>query len=148
MSTRADFYVGRGVEAEWLGSIAHDGYPSSIPPAIKMAAAEDAYRVAVTELLVSRMEKDATLAGDGWPWGWDDSRTTDYAYAFAEGACWGSYFGGPWFDPLTTNPSETQDWIEYEDRLVFPVFPDMHNRRNVAPAGSPRSGVQVRREAV
>lgn len=30
MGTRADFYVGRGESAEWLGSIAWDGYPSGI----------------------------------------------------------------------------------------------------------------------
>jgi hypothetical protein len=30
MGTRADFYVGRGGQAEWLGSIAWDGYPSGI----------------------------------------------------------------------------------------------------------------------
>jgi hypothetical protein len=28
MGTRADFYVGRGKDAEWLGSVAFDGYPS------------------------------------------------------------------------------------------------------------------------
>ena len=27
MGTRADFYVGRGDAAEWIGSIAYDGYP-------------------------------------------------------------------------------------------------------------------------
>lgn len=31
MGTRADFYVGRGTEAEWIGSIALDGYPDGIP---------------------------------------------------------------------------------------------------------------------
>lgn len=27
MGTRADFYVGRGKDAEWIGSVAFDGYP-------------------------------------------------------------------------------------------------------------------------
>lgn len=30
MGTRADFYVGRGEQAEWLGSIAWDGNPGAI----------------------------------------------------------------------------------------------------------------------
>jgi hypothetical protein len=30
MGTRADFYVGRGPNAEWIGSIAFDGYPDGI----------------------------------------------------------------------------------------------------------------------
>jgi hypothetical protein len=30
MGTRADFYVGRGPDAEWLGSVAMDGYPSGV----------------------------------------------------------------------------------------------------------------------
>lgn len=30
MGTRADFYVGKGPNAEWLGSTAMDGYPEGI----------------------------------------------------------------------------------------------------------------------
>lgn len=30
MGTRADFYVGTGANAEWLGSIAYDGHPDTI----------------------------------------------------------------------------------------------------------------------
>ena len=30
MGTRADFYVGRGESAEWLGSVAWDGNPRGI----------------------------------------------------------------------------------------------------------------------
>lgn len=30
MGTIADFYVGRGPKAEWIGSIAWDGYPDGI----------------------------------------------------------------------------------------------------------------------
>jgi hypothetical protein len=30
MGTRADFYVGRGETAEYLGSIAWDGYPDGL----------------------------------------------------------------------------------------------------------------------
>ena len=30
MGTRADFYIGKGTDAEWLGSIAWNGYPDGI----------------------------------------------------------------------------------------------------------------------
>jgi len=68
MGTRADFYVGRGKTAEWLGSIAWDGYPAGLWPnkdtatakadipktPVIAATAEEAYRKAVDELLASR----------------------------------------------------------------------------------------------
>ena len=30
MGTRADLYIGRGTDAEWIGSVAWDGYPSGL----------------------------------------------------------------------------------------------------------------------
>ena len=89
MGTRADFYVGRGVEAEWLGSTAWDGYPSGVEVVIAKGGNEVLYptqnhwRTAVGDHLVSR--NDGTLPKDGWPWPWDDSRTTDFAYAWDDG---------------------------------------------------------------
>lgn len=114
MGTRADFYVGTGEKAEWLGSIAFDGYridemkkaakadlageDSAACWAIKTATDEPSYRAAVTKLL--SINDDATLPEQGWPWPWDDSSTTDYAYAFVDGACktfsWGK--GADWPD--------------------------------------------------
>ena len=108
MGTRADFYVGTGENAEWLGSIAFDGYridemkepskddDSTACWAIKTATDENAYREAVAKLL--KVNDDATFPDDGWPWPWDDSHTTDYAYAFVDCACkafpWGK--GAEW----------------------------------------------------
>ena len=69
MGTRADFYVGRGQKAEWLGSIAWDGYPdglSDIP--VLSAQTEVAFRAAVRDMLASR--KDGTTPEMGWPWPW------------------------------------------------------------------------------
>jgi len=99
MGTRADFYVGTGKDAEWLGSIAYDGYRVNDMKeadakdnadfeacwAIKSATNETDYRAAVVTLL--SLNDDATLPADGWPWPWDDSHTTDYAYAFVDGSC-------------------------------------------------------------
>jgi hypothetical protein len=110
MGTRADFYVGAGKTAEWLGSLAWDGYRIDEMKAadigkskdcaacwqIKSATTEAAYREAVAKLLA--LNDDATTPALGWPWPWETSATTDYAYAFVDGACktfhWGQ--GAEW----------------------------------------------------
>ena len=82
MPTRADFYVGQGPTAEWIGSIAYDGVPESLPRSIIEATMEHAYRWHVEQELLSR--DDATLPKDGWPWPWDNSAITDFCYAFID----------------------------------------------------------------
>lgn len=51
MGTRADFYVGRGEAAEWLGSIAMDGYPDGHPEGCMAANTEEKYRTEVECIL-------------------------------------------------------------------------------------------------
>lgn len=58
MGTRADFYVGRGAQAEWLGSTAYDGYPDSFEE-IGASATEKKYRERVAEMLAE--DESATL---------------------------------------------------------------------------------------
>lgn len=135
MGTRADFYVGRTRAAEWLGSIAWDGYPDGIPAEIKGAKGEADFRAAVTAFLCER--KDRTLPADGWPWPWDDSRTTDYAYAHDAEQTWASCFGTSWFRADQSEPEE-----EDSGDGGLPDFPDMKERRNVVLSG-PRSGLIV-----
>jgi hypothetical protein len=132
MGTRADFYVGRGEDAEWIGSVAWDGYPDGFRKGgILNAATEDAFRAAVTRMLGRR--DDATTPDLGWPWPWEDSRTTDYAYAFDSGKVWASCFGHEWFDPTKPEPEE--------DTPKSAVFPDMSARK--AATLGPRSGLLV-----
>ena len=83
MGTRADFYIGRGEKAEWIGSIAWDGYREGLPDELFSVLTEADWRKAVTEFVQNR--KDGTLPKQGWPWPWEDSNTTDCAYAFHEG---------------------------------------------------------------
>lgn len=130
MGTRADFYVGRGAEAEWLGSIAWDGHPCSVfEDAPELFAGppltESEWRSWVAGYLAGR--RDGTKPEMGWPWPWEDSRTTDYAYAY-DGKVHGSSFGAPWFvvDP------EAEDWGEPEwEKTEKVAFPDMTARQNV-----------------
>lgn len=135
MGTRADFYVGRGTDAEWLGSIAWDGYPEGIPSVILASDEKSGYRHAVLHFLNG--ETGSTVPEQGWPWPWDDSRTTDYAYAFDGGEVYCSYFGCPW--------SPAVEWLsdDFEPRAGDKVeFPDMSVRKNVQ-LGGPRSGLIV-----
>lgn len=127
MSTRADFYVGRGNNAEWIGSYAFDGHPVGLAPRILAATNEQDYRHAVAAELAAR--DDATHPERGWPWPWDDSNTTDYAYAYDDGQLWGSSTPMPWFavDPEADDLGEPE-WVPGMPRLEFP---DMSARKNV-----------------
>lgn len=97
MGTRADFYVGRGADAVWLGSVAYDGYPDGFrrwPDLFKAEVQED-WTERVRAMLKER--RDATTPDHGWPWPWEDSNTTDYAYAFDGGVIYGNRFGHGWW---------------------------------------------------
>jgi len=132
MGTRADFYVGQGADAEWLGSIAWDGYPDGIfegSPEMfttPLLPTVEEWRDWVAEYLSGR--RDATLPERGWPWPWRDSGTTDYAYTLIDGEIHGSSYGGPWFkvDPAA------EGWVPDEDPAApRATFPDMSARKNV-----------------
>lgn len=150
MGTRADFYVGRGEQAAWLGSIAWDGYPRGVfsdypelftaPPLTELE-----FRGWVAGYLEER--EDGTKPEQGWPWPWDDSRTTDYAYAYEDGEIYASGFGYPWFqvDPDAPQWGEPQE--DEENYVSLPkeekvTFPDMSHIKNPM-FGGPRSGLMV-----
>jgi len=126
MGTRADFYVGKGADAEWIGSVAYDGYEwiqrlkDEADDAINSAKTEDEYRDAVASVLVSR--NDGTTPEMGWPWPWDNSCTTDYAYCFV-GDCLEVFNWG-----CTCDSDEKQEWPDFSDVV------------HSAKAGSSRSG--------
>jgi hypothetical protein len=115
MGTRADFYIGAGKKMEWLGSVAWDGYEydENEKHPIRTAKNEKEYRARVNKEIEGR--DDGTKPEDGWPWPWNDSSTTDYAYTFIGGK-------------FRTLPDGTS-------------FPDMSKIKNVT-LGS-RSGVMI-----
>lgn len=120
MGTRADFYVGVGVEAEWLGSVGWDGYEWQEHPdcPLMVATTEDEFRKAVADIANER--EDWTLPEKGWPWPWDDSFTTDRAYAFVDGKTQDFNWGKLPPKSEDDEPVKTVDW------------PNMANRKNVA----------------
>lgn len=138
MGTRADFYVGRGESAEWLGSISWDGYPAGMPWELLQTLNESMFRREVAKFIESR--EDGTKPEMGWPWPWSNSQTTDYSYAFDDGQVWASCFGHQWFDP--NNPPESEDDDEDPEMRGDKVgFPDMKERQKVAMGK--RSGLLV-----
>jgi len=115
MGTRADFYIGRGDDMEWIGSIAWDGYPDDRDVnAVNKEATEESFREGVSNLIKS---SGGIQPHEGWPWPWDDSGTTDYAYAFDAGIVYASHFGGPWF------VAAREDWMDDVQAHLPSSFP-------------------------
>lgn len=140
MGTRGDFYIGRGKDAEWLGSTAWDSYPggldeeSDVSRTMLRATTEEQFREGVAKM--AKVRDDFTPASNGWPWPWDDSATTDYAFAFEDGKVFASGFGRPWFevDPESDHygePVDPDDEHEPATQGPKPVFPNMRERKNV-----------------
>jgi len=132
MGTRADFYLGRGERAEWLGSIAWDGYPPGLDDALSADMTHEQFMVAIGKL---SERDDWTGPKDGWPWPWENSRTTDYAYALDDGKVWVSRFGWPW----ATWTEASSEEFEWDRSGAKTAFPDMTERKNVT--YGQRSGV-------
>jgi hypothetical protein len=147
MGTRADFYIGRGKDAKWVGSIAWDGYPDGIclttdkqmldMPGVfeseEFPKRKHLFHSKTEKVFLSRLEqffknrKDVTRPESGWPWPWNDSHTTDYAYAFdpKTKTVWAT-FGTNWFKASGKEP-------DYENRSNSNnvEFPDMSKVKNV-----------------
>lgn len=126
MGTRADFYAGKGKDAEWLGSIAWDG--SDISRGIDRAKDEKAFRRAVKRFLKSR--DDATFTEQGWPWPWNDSGTTDCSYWFFGDRVWHEIDKRyvPRDAAVPADEADERKWLKQFERIDFP---DMSARKNV-----------------
>jgi len=141
MGTRVDFYVGRGENAEWLGSYGYDGYPEGVfgddPSVLSGQATEVEWRAWVAHFI----EEREGIKPNTWPWPWETSATTDYAYAWDNHNIYGSNFGHPWFGLHRDLPDLGQLDDEEHDRGPRPVWPDMAHRMKVELG--PASGVMV-----
>jgi len=112
MGTRADFYVGRGDKAEWIGSIAWDGYPEPyVNKGLFSDGDEATWRKRVADFLATR--DDATQVADGWPWPWEDSGTTDWSYTLDDGVVYCSCFGRAWL-PVTEYLAKQAAYVKAE----------------------------------
>jgi hypothetical protein len=133
MGTRADFYVRKEKQMEWVASKSFDGYPGGIDKDVLSANTEKDFRDKLQEFLAQ--QDDVTYPSDGWPWPWDDSRTTDYSYIFEKDKVMASNFGYPLFDP---NVESDQD---DDESKMDEYFPNMKDIKNVA--FGKRSGMTI-----
>ena len=148
MGTRADFYVGIDENAEWLGSIAWDGYPDGIPDGILLATTKKVFKKEVLSFLKDR--EDSTLPEEGWPWPWDDSNTTDYAYGIYRGEVLSNAFGHGWQSKKLRDDYDEaiSVWADnnyqgeepVDSYLIESNFPDMSSVMNVT-MDPKRSGI-------
>lgn len=153
MGTRADYYIGRGASAEWIGSKAMDGYPNGDTLPVLCAETEEEFRAAVGVLTSG---DDGTTPDMGWPWPWETSHTTDFAYAWDDGTVWVTHFACGWtavrdFAPSSLTPSlvekefyaarERVHGTDEPRELPPDAFPNMKDRQNVTLGA--RSGVLV-----
>ena len=81
MSTKADFYVGTGKDAEWIGTLLKNGSVYYIPMDILIQVNKTMFEEMVLELL-SLKQSVIPDKGDKWIHPWEDSRVTDYVYMF------------------------------------------------------------------
>lgn len=133
MGIRADFYVGRDGKAKWLGSIGYNGSPQGIPNEILNATSEDGFRANVENFL---KEMDySTKPEQGWPWPWNNSDTSDYAYAWDNGVWYttGYPINKWWKHSEGPEPDEDDDnYEEVMSKLENTNFPDMTDLQNVS----------------
>ena len=136
MGTRADFYDsdnGDTATATWLGSIAWDGDPGSVgTDGLKEVMTKKEW---VAMLATLSRRKDWTAPERGWPWPWNNSQTTDFAYVRDKAGKVAPYcFGRP-----TQFEHKEDESNEPEPDKV--AFPNMSEKKKVTLG--PRSGVIV-----
>ncbi len=136
MGTRADFYIGKGIDAEWIGSIAWDGGRGCIDKQVLNCTSEQAFRQAVMDFFKER--DDVSLPADGWPWPWDDSSTSDCSYWFFDGQIWDAV-DDKYLSVLEDEPTDDNRDTFLADKESID-YPDMSEKQNVAQIGSTRSG--------
>lgn len=131
MGTRADFYIGEGESAEWLGSVGWDGYEwhERRPNALMLGSTEEHFRECVRNIAQER--DDFTSPDQGWPWPWDGSQTTDYAYCWTPEGVKVFVFG-----------ELLVDGDQFDGDKPKAIFPNMKDRANVQ-LGGERSGLIV-----
>lgn len=141
MGTRADFYIGKGKEAEWVGSIAWDGYPDGIDKDLLSSTTEEEYRDNLSKFFEGR--RDVTRPDQGWPWPWVSSRNTDYSYWLFDGKVHASCFGHVLYDPfdksMDWDPDTDEDPRFEGEEIECPTF----SKDQMAEPGTSRSGIMV-----
>lgn len=121
---KADFYVGTGRGADWIGSVRKNGDVYHIPPELLLQ---------INSVMFEELAIDFIKATDGivanhiceWPWEWTDSRMTDFSYLFIPEyeKVYVSMDGGDLLDPIKIiQGMSLVDAMTYLGPPIFPVM--------------------------
>ena len=124
----ADFFLGVGEGAEWLGTLRLQGDPDDLPRALREARWPSEYRRLVAALLRSRV--DGVRPHQGWPWGWDTANGTPHVYTFSSMGWQG--VGALGETGWMTVEAYAAQWAAGAPRL-YARLPDMRIARVFAP---------------
>lgn len=105
--TKADFFLGRGDNSVWLGSVGSHGRPETLNREIVRAESEAAFTIAVGSMVQTLPQ--GVWPELGWPWRWPNSGQTDYTYVFDDGQIFVSVAVGPWFHLRPWKKEEASD---------------------------------------
>ncbi len=82
MGTKADFYIKSGDALEWQGSLEWDCNEELIPDEIVQSSCKEEFIINLENAL--KIRKGFHPLETGWPWLWNTSKQTDYAYILVE----------------------------------------------------------------
>jgi hypothetical protein len=132
MSTKTDFYLGRGLGAEWVGALQQDCAPPNllrVPPGRLALTATDehTYRAAVADLFIVWETEGIGAAYPrraGWPWPWPTSHVSSWIITFdplvggvfatvGGGVCWARIDPRKPREPSTEGmePPDIEAWL-------------------------------------
>ena len=147
MGTRADFYTakykidGTPYKLKWIGSIAYDGNPDSISQRLLKCVSIQGFKSHFKNFV--KFRDDVTWPENGWPWPWDDSSITDYTYIYddEENQIFVNAFHGEYDKVTGSYPFVYVGCRNYNIREKNYRLPNMSKLKNIAAAGTARSGV-------
>ena len=121
---KADFYVGVGRQADWIGSVAKCGEIWAVSTPILLQVNKTMYEELVIEY-INFCEGIVANHVCQWPWPWADSKMTDYSYIFIpeHEKVYMSIEGGDLLDPIKI--IQGKSLIEANVYLGAPDFPPM-----------------------
>lgn len=135
MSTRCDFYAGRGLTAVYLGSIGHDAFVDALAGYFTGVTTREQFDAGLAKVFEAYGEISAK---NGWPWPWKDSSVTDTAVAFDDGRVWAAHPDNRWA-PIDDFDNPGPDEC---------VFPDMLSAEEGTAEGRLRSSLRHRASLV
>lgn len=124
---KADFYVGMGEDADWVGSVSKGGSIWYVPIELLIQV----NRVMFEELAIDYIKSCNGIVANHicqWPWPWNDSKFTPYSYIFSpeHEKVYLSIEGEDLLDPIKV--VQGLSMIDANTLLGPPIFPLMIER--------------------